>query len=52
MLLETNRKVALEYMEGGNLYQVLSLMEQTGQLFKEPHIAYIMFETLKVGKNN
>lgn len=39
--------VALEYMEGGNLYQILSAFEESKQLLTEPQIAYIVLETLK-----
>jgi len=39
--------VVLEYMEFGNLYQLLTAMEESNQLFTEPQIAYIMCESLK-----
>jgi hypothetical protein len=39
--------VALEFMEGGNLYQILSSLEEAKQLLTEPQIAYIITECLK-----
>eukprot|EP01118_Nematostelium_gracile_P013939 TRINITY_DN5332_c0_g1_i1.p1 TRINITY_DN5332_c0_g1~~TRINITY_DN5332_c0_g1_i1.p1 ORF type:complete len:711 (+),score=180.30 TRINITY_DN5332_c0_g1_i1:135-2267(+) len=39
--------VALEFMEGGNLYQILSSLEESKQLLTEPQIAYIITESLK-----
>jgi len=39
--------VILEFMEGGNLYQILSSLEESNQLLTEPQIAYLLTETLK-----
>eukprot|EP01114_Cavostelium_apophysatum_P016844 TRINITY_DN4874_c0_g1_i1.p1 TRINITY_DN4874_c0_g1~~TRINITY_DN4874_c0_g1_i1.p1 ORF type:complete len:716 (+),score=166.16 TRINITY_DN4874_c0_g1_i1:26-2149(+) len=39
--------VSLEYMEHGNLFQVLSTLESSMQSMKESFIAYIMLESLK-----
>jgi serine/threonine protein kinase len=37
-------KVALEFMEGGNLYQILSALEETFAQMPEPQIAYVILE--------
>jgi len=39
--------VVLEYMEGGNLYQILSAMEESKTGLTEGQAAYIICETLK-----
>eukprot|EP00027_Filamoeba_sp_ATCC50430_P007767 CAMPEP_0168552008 /NCGR_PEP_ID=MMETSP0413-20121227/6486_1 /TAXON_ID=136452 /ORGANISM="Filamoeba nolandi, Strain NC-AS-23-1" /LENGTH=891 /DNA_ID=CAMNT_0008582591 /DNA_START=81 /DNA_END=2756 /DNA_ORIENTATION=+ len=45
--VEDHLWVALEYMEHGNLYELLAGMEMARRTFTEPHIAYIVTETLK-----